>query len=143
MGSVEGLPVGRLAFVLLAGLLSACGTEPGDINSIGATIFGRVSRDGVGVPGVEVRSFRFATQCGDPTEPRTPEITDSLGRYRDVQTAVLTPPGTPFCVVVRAVFDRDGITDSVTISGIPITMSDFVAVGQPRDSFRVDIALPP
>ncbi len=66
-----------------------------------------------------------------------------MGQYRKVLVFGLTAPGTPFCVGVRAVFDRDGVADSVTISGIPITMSEFVAVGQPRDSFRVDIELPP
>jgi len=63
-----------------------------------------------------------------------------MGRYRKVLVFGLTAPGA-FCVEVRAVFDRGGVPDSVTIGGIPITMSDFV--DQPRDSFRVDIALPP
>lgn len=135
--------IGRVASVLLVGFLGACGTEPGDITSIGATIFGKVSREGAAIPGVEVRSFAFPAQCGEPTGPRLPVVTDSLGRHRDILSTVLTAPGTPFCVVVQAVFERDGVPDSVTISGIPITMSGFVAVNQPRDSFRVDIELPP
>ncbi len=94
------------------------------------------------MPGVEIRSFAFP-RCADPTGPRQPVLTDSLGHYRDLLTTVLTAPGTPFCVVLRAVFVRDGITDSVTISGVPITMSEFVGPNQPADSFRVDIALPP
>jgi len=124
-------------------LVASCGTEPScrDICTIGATIFGVVSREGVPAAGVAVRTSLFREQCQQPISSGTPVATDAMGRYRKVLLFVLTASGTPFCVEVRAVFDRGGVPDSVTIGGIPITMSDFV--DQPRDSFRVDIALPP
>ena len=125
-------------------LVASCGTEPGDIFPIGATIFGTVSRESVPVTGVGVSLSLFRERCLEPVGGRAaPVATDTLGRYRKVLSFGLIAPGTPFCVEMRAVFDREGITDSVTISGIPITMSEFVAVNQPRDSFQVDIALPP
>ncbi len=124
-------------------LVASCGTEPVDINAIGATIFGVVSREGVPAVGVAVRTSLFREQCQEPVQTTAPVVTDGMGRYRKVLVFGLTAPGTPFCVEVRVVFERDRVADSVTLSGIPITMSDFVAVGQPRDSFRVDIVLPP
>ncbi len=119
-------------------LVASCGTEPGDIFSIGATAFGTVSRSGLPVAGVEVRSTLFRQECVERVQTTSPDTTDDQGRYRKFLVFGLTAPGTPFCVEVRAMFDRGGVPDSVTIGGIPITMSD-----QPRDSFRVDIALPP
>ncbi len=124
-------------------LVASCSTEPGDIFSIGATVFGTVSRSGLPVAGVEVRSTLFRPECVERVQATSPDTTDDQGRYRKVMVFGLTAPGTPFCVEVRAVFERDGVADSVTISDIPITMSGFAGPNQPADSFRVDIALPP
>ena len=134
--------------VLLAvvvGLLGSCGgTEPEDFGGplIGATIFGVASRDGVPVPTVVVRFYGFSIVCGEPRQPNSVVSTDSLGRYREM---IIANPfgGTRFCFVIRAVFQRNGVMDSLTIRDVPVTLSELPGPGQPGDSVRVDIVLPP
>jgi len=147
MGSGRKSRVARaVLFVSVFGLLGGCGgTEPGGEfggPSIGATIFGVASRDGVPASMVVVRFYGFSRVCGEPNQPNSVVSTDSLGRYREV---IITDPfgGAVFCFVIRAVFDRGGVMDSVTIRDIPVTFSDLAGPGQPRDSIQVDIALPP
>jgi len=65
-------------------LIASCGTEPGDIFSIGATVFGVVTRDGAPIPGVVVRTSLLREQCQQTLEPfgsiRRPVATDDMGR---------------------------------------------------------------
>lgn len=135
----------------LSAVTWGCGSsEPtGEFDNVaGAAVFGTVTRNGAPAGGVAVRICVLRPCEFDTTPPGTfpvehpPVVTDEAGRYRQGFVSIFRPEFDA-CLLVTALLETNGVSDSVSIRGVPIHFSLIGFADAPvRDSVRVDIVLP-
>jgi hypothetical protein len=123
-------------------LACACSEQEDEFGNQGFLVVGTVRQAGLPQPGVVLRIYGFLGACREPDVIAPPVTTGSAGTYRYQDRSPFSP-GTEFCGLARAYFNRAGIPESVTVSGFVFRVASLARDGTPLDSTLVDFDLPP